>query len=154
MCLLPKCHRQNFKLAATSLRSAGRSCAGRGLLGAPSRLCRYHPAFRLHLAGKDELTPSRYCETLVSKLRTQGVDISATVYAEAHHAFDLRAPVQYFSARNNFADCSFDLRSVDAVLTQQELQRCAKKGTSLGGNPREFARFQENMLAELQSMLK
>ena len=108
---------------------------------------------RLHLAGKDELTPSRYCESLVANLRTHGADVAATVYADAHHAFDLPTPVQYLPDWNNFADCSFDLPSVDSVLSQQDLQRCAKKGTRLGGHHGERARFQENMLAELQTML-
>lgn len=108
---------------------------------------------RLHLGMKDELTPAKACEAIVSRMSSQGQDARTTLYNDAHHAFDASAPVEYFGQWINYGSCEFQLPSVDAPLPADELKRCARRGASAGGNPKALALLRQNIAGELAGML-
>lgn len=109
---------------------------------------------RLHLGEKDELTPARPCEALAERMRADGQDASATRYAGAHHIFDAGMPVSYMGQWMNYGACALELPSPDAVPPPETLKQCARRGTSMGGNPQAAAQFREKRAAELATLLQ
>lgn len=108
---------------------------------------------RLHLGSKDELTPAKACEGIASRMQSRGQDAKSTIYEDAHHAFDLGSPVSYFGQWLNYGSCNLQLPSVDAPLPTDEVKRCVRRGTSMGGNPKAAALFRQNVARELADLL-
>ncbi|KQP11808.1 dienelactone hydrolase family protein [Pseudorhodoferax sp. Leaf267] len=108
---------------------------------------------RLHLAERDELTPARPCEALVARMAAAGQDASARLYPNAHHAFDSPAPVAYFGQWTNYGACAFTLPTPDVAPPADALKACARRGTSMGGNPQATAQWRQNLAAELAALL-
>lgn len=109
---------------------------------------------RLHSGSKDELTPPKPCEAIVSRMQSRGQDAKLTVYEDAHHAFDSGSPVSYFGQWLNYGSCNLQLPSVDAPLPTDEIKRCVRRGTSMGGNPKAVALFRQNAAKELAELLQ
>lgn len=109
---------------------------------------------RLHLGSKDELTPAKPCEAIVSRMQARGQDAKSATYEDAHHAFDLGNPVSYFGQWLNYGSCNLQLASVDAPLPLDDVKRCVRRGTSMGGNPKAVALFRENAAKELAELLR
>jgi dienelactone hydrolase len=104
---------------------------------------------RLHLGLKDELTPAKPCQAIVDRMQGLGQDAKATSYEEAHHAFDFGSNVGYFAKWVNYSNCNLNLPSVDAELPVDEVGRCARRGTSMGGNPKAASLMRKNVEQEL-----
>jgi dienelactone hydrolase len=96
----------------------------------------------------DNWTPAQPCLEWVEVLQKTN-PIGITVYEEAHHGFDSKIPVQENEEGYSFTDCRFRLDEDGDVLmnflsipmTNAFLQKvgfafCAKKGVSIGGNPK------------------
>ena len=109
---------------------------------------------RLHLGSKDELTPAKPCEAIVARMQTRGQDTKSTVYEDAHHAFDLGNPVSYFGQWLNYGSCNLQLASVDTPLPVDDVKRCVRRGTSMGGNPKATVLFRQNVAKELTELLR
>ena len=97
----------------------------------------------------DDWVPAKACEELVPKMQNAGVNINLTVYPESHHSFDRNTPLVTREDAYRTVDCRFTLREDGAVLMnllnipmttpfRQKigLALCAKRGTTMGGNPK------------------
>mgnify|MGYP001160869974 FL=1 len=97
----------------------------------------------------DDWVPAKACEELVPKMQDAGVNINLTVYPESHHSFDRNTPLVTREDAYRTVDCRFTLREDGAVLMnllnipmttpfRQKigLALCAKRGTTMGGNPK------------------
>ncbi len=109
---------------------------------------------RLHLGLKDDLTPASACESVAKQMQSQGQDAKSTVYADAYHGFDLSTPVSYFGQWLNYGSCNLQLASIEEAPPQDQVRRCVRRGTSIGGNPKAQALFRQNMADELSEALK
>lgn len=97
----------------------------------------------------DDWVTADACDDLVGDLSLEGVDIDITVYDGAHHGFDRRGPIRTEENGYATADCHFRMRSDGALLMNLfdipmttpirqkiALAWCAKRGTTIGGNPK------------------
>mgnify|MGYP003687569523 CR=1 FL=1 len=97
----------------------------------------------------DNWVPAKACEELVPKMQNIGVNINLTVYPESHHSFDRNTPLVTREDAYRTVDCRFKLRDDGTVIMnflnipmttpfRQKigLALCAKRGTTMGGNPK------------------
>ena len=97
----------------------------------------------------DNWVPAKACEELVPKMQKVGVNINLTVYPESHHSFDRDTPLVTREDAYRTVDCRFKLRDDGTVIMnflnipmttpfRQKigLALCAKRGTTMGGNPK------------------
>jgi len=97
----------------------------------------------------DNWVPAKACEELVPKMQNVGVNINLTVYPESHHSFDRDTPLVTREDAYRTVDCRFKLRDDGTVIMnflnipmttpfRQKigLALCAKRGTTMGGNPK------------------
>ena len=97
----------------------------------------------------DNWVPAKACEELVPKMQNIGVNINLTVYPESHHSFDRDTPLVTREDAYRTVDCRFKLRDDGTVIMnflnipmttpfRQKigLALCAKRGTTMGGNPK------------------
>jgi len=97
----------------------------------------------------DNWVPAKACEELVPEMQKVGVNINLTVYPESHHSFDRDTPLVTREDAYRTVDCRFKLRDDGTVIMnflnipmttpfRQKigLALCAKRGTTMGGNPK------------------
>ena len=97
----------------------------------------------------DNWVPAKACEELVPKMQNIGVNINLTVYPKSHHSFDRDTPLVTKEDAYRTVDCRFKLREDGTVMMnflnipmttpfRQKigLALCAKRGTTMGGNPK------------------
>ena len=97
----------------------------------------------------DNWVPAKACEELVPKMQNIGVNINLTVYPKSHHSFDRDTPLVTREDAYRTVDCRFKLRDDGTVIMnflnipmttpfRQKigLALCAKRGTTMGGNPK------------------
>ena len=109
---------------------------------------------RLHLGLDDDLNPAQPCLTTVERLKAKGVDVAATTYAGAHHAFDSPDDVRYFGQWLTVARCDIRLPNLTSPLPMEEIARCSRRGASMGGNAKAYSDFRRNLVRELDFFSK
>jgi dienelactone hydrolase len=109
---------------------------------------------RLHLGALDDLTPAKPCEATVDRMKAAGVDAAFSTYADAHHAFDMLEPVQYFGSWVSLRNCNLSLVSAAAPLPMAEISRCATRGASMGSNRKATGAFRTARAKEIAELLQ
>lgn len=111
---------------------------------------------RIHIGELDDWTPARTCEALASTARSNGADLKITVYKNAVHSFDsVGRTVQHLPNVDNAADCTPRLASMKGpILNLAELQKCMRKGATVGWNPEATEEARRNVQAQLAEFLK
>ena len=111
-------------------------------------LIRFSPAPIHILIGElDDWVTASACEELVSDLHDEDVNITITVYPNAHHGFDRQGPLATAERAYATGGCRFRMRADGALLMnflnipmitplrqKIALGLCADRGTTIGGN--------------------
>ena len=109
---------------------------------------------RLHLGSLDDLTPAQPCEAAVDRMKAAGVDAAFTTYADAHHAFDMVEPIQYFGTWVSLRNCKLSLVSAAAPLPMAEISKCATRGANMGSNRMATETFRQARAKEIAELLR
>lgn len=109
---------------------------------------------RLHLGALDDLTPAKPCEAAVDRMKAAGVDAAFATYADAHHAFDMLEPVQYFGSWVTLRNCNLSLASAAAPLSMGEISKCATRGANMGSNRTATEAFRKARAKEIAELLQ
>ena len=96
----------------------------------------------------DDWTPANACKELVDAAKTNKDNIGITIFENSHHSFDSHLPLKFIEKGYSLSDCMFELRNDGVIKTnflnlpivspfwqKIVLGLCAKRGTTIAGNP-------------------
>lgn len=110
---------------------------------------------RIHAGAIDDWTPAAPCVALAERLRANGFDAEALVHANAHHGFD--DPFGATTTLPSVINVGACFPRYESILGPSTLPNpwagCAKKGATVGRNPKAIEAAQAALRAQLESLL-